>query len=214
MALYAAPGLAADFMFVTLTLLLEFRQGKGLVKGLPLFKRFTQTRWAAPTEILEDILAAVDQRLPEFSELQDCFREELMEAVHLHLVKEYIIRLSKKRVVLKSAEQQQHLAGHILNNADLIQSFCAQNGSRATWLDPALPKLAEIIRLQDPNAIKIEVATYASLYPDFSKGHLSAILTIKGNLSSSEARSVRSILDVSIGSHESSHPLFSLINVG
>lgn len=27
--------------------------------------------------------------------------------------------------------------------------------------------LAEIIRLQDPSAIKIEVATYATLYPDF-----------------------------------------------
>lgn len=27
--------------------------------------------------------------------------------------------------------------------------------------------LAEIIRLQDPSAIKIEVATYATWYPDF-----------------------------------------------
>lgn len=133
----------------------------------PLFKRFTQTHWAAPVQTLEAIILTVGERLPEFSELHDCFREELMELIHLHLVKEYIIRLSKRRVVLKTAEQQQQLAVHILANAALIQSFCTENGSSAAWLHQALPTLAEIIRLQDPSAIKIEVATYATCYPDF-----------------------------------------------
>ncbi|XP_061037297.1 tumor necrosis factor alpha-induced protein 2 isoform X2 [Eubalaena glacialis] len=177
----------------------------------PLFKRFTQTRWAAPAQTLEEIISVVGERLPEFSELQDCFREELMELVHLHLVKEYIARLSKRRLVLNTAEKQQQLAGHVLANAELIQRFCTQSGSPATWLHRALPTLAEIIRLQDPSAIKIEVATYATWYPDFSKGHLSAILAIKGNLSSSEVRSIRSILDINTGAHEPSKSLFSLI---
>uniref|UniRef100_A0A8B9YLT4 Tumor necrosis factor alpha-induced protein 2 n=1 Tax=Bos mutus grunniens TaxID=30521 RepID=A0A8B9YLT4_BOSMU len=180
----------------------------------PLFKRFTQTRWAAPQQTLEEIVSAVAERMPEFSELQDCFREELLEAVHLHLVKEYIARLCKRRLVLKTAEQQQQLAGHVQANAQLIQQFCTQSGSPATWLHDALPTLAEIIRLQDPSAIKIEVATYATLYPDFSKGHLSAILAIKGNLSSSDAKSIRSILDINTGAHEPSKALFSLIKVG
>ncbi|XP_035117494.3 tumor necrosis factor alpha-induced protein 2 isoform X1 [Callithrix jacchus] len=180
----------------------------------PLFKRFSHTRWAVPLETLEKIIATVGGRLPEFSELHDCFQEELVEAVHLHLVKEYIIQLSKRRLVLKTAEQQQQLAGHILANADAIRHFCTEHGSRATWLQPALPTLAEIIRLQDPSAIKIEVATYATCYPDFSKGHLSAILAIKGNLSNSDVKSIRSILDVSTGAQEPSRPLFSLIKVG
>ncbi|XP_065762661.1 tumor necrosis factor alpha-induced protein 2 [Muntiacus reevesi] len=180
----------------------------------PLFKRFTQTRWAAPQQTLEEIISSVAERMPEFSELQDCFREELLEVVHLHLVKEYIARLCKRRLVLKTAEQQQQLAGHVQANAQLIQQFCTQNGSPATWLHHALPTLAEIIRLQDPSAIKIEVATYATWYPDFSKGHLSAILAIKGNLSSSDAKSIRSILDINTGPHEPSKALFSLIKVG
>lgn len=58
--------------------------------------------------------------------------QELMEAVHLHLVKEYIIRLSKRRLVLKTAEQQQQLAKHILANADTIQHFCTENVSTPT----------------------------------------------------------------------------------
>ncbi|XP_077907093.1 tumor necrosis factor alpha-induced protein 2 isoform X2 [Ictidomys tridecemlineatus] len=180
----------------------------------PLFKRFTQTRWAVPEETLEEIIGTVEGRLPEFSELHDCFREELLEAVHLHLVKEYIIRLSKRRLVLKTAEQQQQLARHILANASVIQDFCTKNGSTATWLNPALPTLAEIIRLQDPSAIKIEVATYATWYPDFSKGHLNAILAIKGNLTNSEVKSIRNILDINTGAQQPSRSLFSLIKVG
>uniref|UniRef100_H0XRP4 Tumor necrosis factor alpha-induced protein 2 n=1 Tax=Otolemur garnettii TaxID=30611 RepID=H0XRP4_OTOGA len=179
-----------------------------------LFKKFTQTRWTTPAETLEEIIATVGGKLSEFSELQDCFREELMEVIHLHLVKEYIIRLSKRRVILRTAEQQQQLAKHILANAEVIQNFCTQNGSPATWLHPALPRLAEIIRLQDPSAIKIEVATYATCYPDFSKGHLSAILAIKGNLSPSDVKSIRSILDVNTEVQEPSRSLFSLIKVG
>lgn len=54
-----------------------------------------------------------------------------MELIHLHLVKEYIVRLSKRRVVLKTGEQQQQLAGHILANADDIQRFCTQHVSPA-----------------------------------------------------------------------------------
>ncbi|CAK6431750.1 unnamed protein product [Pipistrellus nathusii] len=188
---------------------------QGLFSDLkPLFKRLTQTRWAAAAQTLEEVVSVVEARLPEFSELRECFQEELMELVHVHLVKEYIVRLSKRRLVLRTAEQQQQLAGQVLANANLIQRFCTQHGSPATWLQPALSTLAEIIRLQDPSAIKIEVATYATLYPDFSKDHLSAILAIKGNLSSSEVKAIRSILDIHTGVYESPKSLFSLIKVG
>lgn len=147
----------------------------------PLFKRFTQTRWAAPQQILEEIISTVAERMPEFSDLQDCFREvrgcwaasggtrrqacvwahpdalfrsgirpsldlafgevvgshgparsptqELLEAVHLHLVKEYVTRLCKRRLVLKTAEQQQQLAGLVQANAQHIQQFCTQSVS-------------------------------------------------------------------------------------
>lgn len=117
--------------------------------------------------------------------------------MHRHLVTEFILRLTKRRLVLKMVEQQLELAAQILASSNLIQNFCTQNvslalpipttlsiswhpalppppqpclcpqGSHAEWLQQALPSLAEIIRLQDLNAIKISVATYATYYPDF-----------------------------------------------
>ncbi|XP_043837514.1 tumor necrosis factor alpha-induced protein 2 [Dromiciops gliroides] len=177
----------------------------------PLFKRLTQTRWAAHEETVAEIIKITRNCLPEFKALRKRYQEDIMEAIHLFLVKEYIIRLSKKRLVLRTADLQLNLAQQIMMDAKNIQCFCAQNESPATWLEPALPTLAEIIRLQDTSAIKIEVATFASHFPDFSKGHLGAILTIKGNLSNSEIKGIKSILDVSTSLTDSSKSLFSLI---
>ncbi|XP_044520563.1 tumor necrosis factor alpha-induced protein 2 [Gracilinanus agilis] len=177
----------------------------------PLFKRLTQTRWATHEETVAEIIRITSERLPEFKALRKRYQEDIMEAIHLYLVKEYIIRLSKKRLVLRTADLQLTLAGQISMDATNIQHFCSQNGSPATWLEPALPTLAEIIRLQDTSAIKLEVATFANRFPDFSKGHLGAILTIKGNLSHSEIKSIKNILDVSTLVTDSSKSLFSLI---
>ncbi|XP_056667197.1 tumor necrosis factor alpha-induced protein 2 [Monodelphis domestica] len=177
----------------------------------PLFKKLTQTRWATHEETVAEIIRITSEHLPEFKALRKRYQEDIMEAIHLYLVKEYIIRLSKKRLVLRTVDLQLTLARAILMDATNIQHFCFENGSPATWLEPALPTLAEIIRLQDTNAIKLEVATFASRFPDFSKGHLGAILTIKGNLSHSEIRSIKSILDVNTLVTDPSKSLFSLI---
>lgn len=47
-----------------------------------------------------------------------------------------------------------------------------------------------------------------------SKGHLNAILAIKGNLTNSEVKSIRNILDINTGAQQPSRSLFSLIKVG
>lgn len=63
-----------------------------------------------------------------------------MELVHVYLVKEYIVQLSKRQVVLKTAEQQQQLARQVLANANLIEHFCTQNVSpgHLGWLPSLL----------------------------------------------------------------------------
>ncbi|KAM6202689.1 tumor necrosis factor alpha-induced protein 2-like [Rhynchocyon petersi] len=191
----------------------------------PLFKKFTETQWKAPGEILIEILDTVTDSLPAFTQLQDCLHEkfegaaawlpiEFMGEVHLCLVKEYIVRLFKGLLLFKTAEQQQVLEGHILDNATLIRDFCREKGSKAAWLDSALPQLAAMIGLQDPNAMKIEVATCANMFASFSKDHLSAILAIKRNLSSEEAQNIQIIFDDSTtGPRATDHSLFSPIEV-
>ncbi|XP_053141441.1 tumor necrosis factor alpha-induced protein 2 isoform X2 [Hemicordylus capensis] len=164
----------------------------------PLFKTFTQKKWRSCERTIDDIIATTRHHTSIFTSLKDPFREAIMGKIHLHLVREHLVRLMKKRAYFKTPEEQSKLSDLIQRNASILCTFCKENGSKATWLDSALPSIAEILKLQDTNAIKIEVGGLASRYPDISKKHLTAILYIKGNLSSSDSKSILSMLDIGV----------------
>ncbi|XP_030130908.4 tumor necrosis factor alpha-induced protein 2 [Taeniopygia guttata] len=179
----------------------------------PLYKKFTENKWDSSSEIMNEIIKTTSKHISDFQTLKDPFYHAIVEKIHARLVKEYIVRLLKRKVSLKTPAQQQTLAQHISKNAADLEAFCTSNGSQATWLNSALPKLAEIIRLQDLGAIKIEVATLATTYPDIRKRHLEAFLHIKANLSRSELKSILGYLADSTASTQPRAPLFSNINV-
>ncbi|XP_031968576.1 tumor necrosis factor alpha-induced protein 2 isoform X2 [Corvus kubaryi] len=181
------------------------------------FREYTEKYMAEKDDSKADILSTLtDIENSGFDVLlQQLFAQlkAIVEKIHARLVKEYIVRLLKRKVSLKTPAQQQTLAQHISKNAADLEAFCTSNGSQATWLNSALPKLAEIIRLQDLGAIKIEVATLATSYPDIRKRHLEAFLHIKANLSRSELKSILGYLADSTASTQPRAPLFSNINV-
>lgn len=179
----------------------------------PIYKKFTENKWDSSNEIMNEIIKTTIKHISDFKTLKDPFYHAIIEKVHAHLVKAYIVRLLKRKVSLKSPAQQQNLAQQISKNAADLEAFCTSNGSQATWLNSALPKLAEIIRLQDLGAVKIEVATLATMYPDIRKRHLEAFLYIKANLSRSELKSILGYLADSTASLLPKAPLFSDINV-
>ncbi|NXA29858.1 TNAP2 protein, partial [Ibidorhyncha struthersii] len=179
----------------------------------PIYKKFTENKWDSSNEIMNEIIKTTSKHISDFRTLKDPFYHAIVEKIHARLVKEYIVRLLKRKVSLKTPAQQQNLAQNISKNAADLEAFCTSNGSQATWLNSALPKLAEIIRLQDLGAIKIEVATLATTYPDIRKRHLEAFLYIKSNLSRSDLKSILGYLADSTASTPPGAPLFSNINV-
>ncbi|NXX76094.1 TNAP2 protein, partial [Urocolius indicus] len=178
-----------------------------------IYKKFTEHKWDSSNEIMNEIIKTTSKYISDFRTLKDPFYHAIIEKIHTRLVKDYIMRLLKRKVSLKTPAQQQNLAQLISKNAADLEAFCTSNGSQATWLNSALPKLAEIIRLQDLGAIKMEVATLATTYPDIRKRHLEAFLYIKGNLSRSEVKSILGYLADSTASTAPGAPLFSNINV-
>ncbi|XP_029139425.1 tumor necrosis factor alpha-induced protein 2 [Protobothrops mucrosquamatus] len=161
----------------------------------PLFRKFSEKKWASCSGIMDEIISVMEPRICLFKNLKTPDRQVIMERIHLHLIQKYIQRLMWKYTKLKSPEKQNQLSELIQSHASILYTFCTENGSNATWLESALPSLAEIIRLQDPDAIKIEVSALASKYPDIKKKHLCAILNIKP-LSSAEFKNIMSVLKI------------------
>ncbi|XP_078516360.1 tumor necrosis factor alpha-induced protein 2 isoform X2 [Lissotriton helveticus] len=180
----------------------------------PSFRELSQKNGLCSHGTMVQIIEISETYMLKFKTLKVCYHQEIMENIHLYLVKEYIRRIMKKKVSQKSAEQQKIIANQIIESASLIKDYCIRNGSKAEWLNDAIPKIAEIIKLHDIDAIRTEVASLASQYPDISKRHVKAILYIKGNLRRSELKSITKILaDIGESKEEDSPKLFSHIAV-
>ncbi|XP_077125038.1 tumor necrosis factor alpha-induced protein 2 [Ranitomeya variabilis] len=175
------------------------------------FKRMSQGSNVCSYQIMQDIVKMAERFVSGFKTLCPPCYKDMIARIHLHMVKEYLIRLLKKKVRHNNALQLQTLATQVNENANLINDFCAAHKSEAEWLKPVIPKIAEIIRLQDLSAIQLEVATMVEDYPDIGNKQIEYILYIKGNLSSKDIKSILTVANT-IERRSSSKPkLFELI---
>uniref|UniRef100_A0A8C5PTC5 Exocyst complex component Sec6 n=1 Tax=Leptobrachium leishanense TaxID=445787 RepID=A0A8C5PTC5_9ANUR len=175
------------------------------------FKKISQGNGMFSHQTMQEILKITEKHITPLQTLSPSCYQETIDKVHLHIIKEYIVRLLKKKVSHKSVRHLQSLANQIHENANLISNFFSVNDSKAFWLKNAIPKVAELVRLQDIGAIQLELATFLEEYPDIGKKQVEAILYIKGNLSRSDVRSILSVIDSQARSDSTKPPLFSLI---
>uniref|UniRef100_A0A8C1C234 Tumor necrosis factor, alpha-induced protein 2a n=2 Tax=Cyprinus carpio TaxID=7962 RepID=A0A8C1C234_CYPCA len=120
--------------------------------------------------------------------------KELLAELHVEVMVEYVRRMMKRKLKLKDKEQQEAAAEFICHDSSKICSVFAKVGSRQEWLSQILHKLSEILKLQDPGSLQIEIVTLARDYPDISEQHVLALLNLKTNLSSSDLRKIKGCL--------------------
>ncbi|XP_040267477.1 tumor necrosis factor alpha-induced protein 2-like [Bufo bufo] len=176
------------------------------------FKKMSQSSSLCSHQAMQDIVKIAERYLSRFSTLCPLCYKDMVARIHKHLVKEYLIRILKRKVSHKNALQLQTLAAQIKENASLISEFCAAHKSEEEWLKPVIPKVAEIIRLQDLSAIQLEVATLVGDYPDIRNKQIEAILYIKGNLSRQDIKSILKVADTIERDTNSKPKLFELLN--
>ncbi|XP_067273192.1 tumor necrosis factor alpha-induced protein 2-like isoform X2 [Pseudorasbora parva] len=182
----------------------------------PLYRKlWTQAWFAGHCEVVEELTKALEDIKDQFKELKPVCREELLAELHVEVMVEYVRRVMKRKLKLKDKEQQKAAAEFICDDNSKICSVLAKVGSKEEWLCQILPKLSEILRLQDPESLQLEIATLARDYPDISEKHVLAVLNLKTNLSSSDVRRIKGCLGETRGSQdtESSPCFFSKVLV-
>ncbi|XP_039873216.1 tumor necrosis factor alpha-induced protein 2-like isoform X2 [Simochromis diagramma] len=148
-------------------------------------------RWLNGSLPLVDLLLdSLSQQLVDLTDLKPVCRELLLCDLHQDVVLKYVKRMMKTK--MKSKEQQTAGAQRMIEDAKKINSFFSEEGcSKASWLCEIVCKLAEILRLQDPASIQLELVTLARNFPDLSGAHVSALLSLKIGLSAADTRSIR-----------------------
>ncbi|KAK7133274.1 hypothetical protein R3I94_015220 [Phoxinus phoxinus] len=166
----------------------------------PLYRKlWTQSWFAGHCEVVEELMKALENNIDQFKELKPVCREELLAELHVEVMVEYVRRMMKRKLKLKNKEQQEAAAEFICHDNSQICSVFAKVGSKEEWLCQILPKLSEILKLQDLGSLQIEIVILARDYPDISEQHVLAVLNLKTNLSSSDLRKIKGCLSENRG---------------
>ncbi|XP_068198829.1 tumor necrosis factor alpha-induced protein 2a [Antennarius striatus] len=137
--------------------------------------------------VVESLLDFLNQHLCDLSDLKPTCRQALLRGVHQDVVLHYVRRTMKTR--MKGGGQQVRGAQRMTDDAQKIDHFFQEEG--CPWLGEGLRRLAEILRLQDPESLQLEMVCVARAFPDLSDGHVSALLALKTGLSAADVRSIR-----------------------
>uniref|UniRef100_A0A672ZU13 Uncharacterized protein n=1 Tax=Sphaeramia orbicularis TaxID=375764 RepID=A0A672ZU13_9TELE len=75
----------------------------------------------------------------------------------------------------------------LLISALLVLQGCTDS----SWLTQVLNSVAEILHLQDPGSVHLEMISLSRSFPDLSEAHMSALLLLKTGLSAADVRSIK-----------------------
>ncbi|XP_074541333.1 tumor necrosis factor alpha-induced protein 2a isoform X2 [Halichoeres trimaculatus] len=180
------------------------------------FSQLWTTAWMDGSRpVVDSFLDSLYDQLRDLADLKPVCRQALLSVLHQDLVLQYVKRMMKTRT--KSREQQVGGAHRMIEDAGKINNFFDEGGCRDTqWLGTMICSLAEILQLQDPGSVQLEMVSLARTFPDLSDAHVSALLSLKSGLSAADIRSIRRsveenrLLDASTNQ---SPPFFSKVKV-
>ncbi|KAK0144003.1 Tumor necrosis factor alpha-induced protein 2 [Merluccius polli] len=116
--------------------------------------------------VLDGLLESLDRELYFFTDLNPACRELLLGRLHEEFLVEYVRRMMKGKVMMRSKEEQEEAATLLCDHSNKIQAFFSEQGSSRVELLHLLTRISELLRLQDRESLKLEVAAMATHYPD------------------------------------------------
>ncbi|KAA0717711.1 HBV XAg-transactivated protein 7 [Triplophysa tibetana] len=145
-----------------------------------LYKKVGSSKWLRDSEgICENLLAKVEDHIQKFKHLQERCCQELLGHLHKEFLAEYVRKMMKNKIRFADKEKQEKAAEAVCKNSNKIHTCLTAAGSNMDWLKDVLPKLAGLLKLQHPDSIKLELCDLLRDYPDFSKHHVSAWLSLQ-----------------------------------
>ncbi|XP_060728391.1 tumor necrosis factor alpha-induced protein 2 isoform X1 [Tachysurus vachellii] len=156
------------------------------------YSKLGTQEWIKHNEhVCSELLEGVDRHIQDFRNLHEAGLKELVSKLHEEVLAEYVRKMMKKKIKFKDENKQQQAAEALCRNSQKIHNLFTEAGSNMKDLEDILPKLAELLTLNDPQCIELQLVTLANVYPDLSEAHVSAWLHLKANLSTSHLKRIK-----------------------
>uniref|UniRef100_A0A674C6X5 Tumor necrosis factor alpha-induced protein 2-like n=1 Tax=Salmo trutta TaxID=8032 RepID=A0A674C6X5_SALTR len=153
--------------------------------------------WLEKKQVFEKLLEGINKHTQDVRGLTDSCHQELLGQLHLEVTMEYVRRLLKRKIKLRDKAMQEQAARSVCEDGQRLNKLFTEAGSREEWLSDILARIAEVLKLQDISSIQLEIVTLSQAYPDLSDVQVTALLSLKSNLSASAVKRIKkTLLDI------------------
>ncbi|XP_029427057.1 exocyst complex component 3-like protein 2 isoform X2 [Rhinatrema bivittatum] len=161
----------------------------------PYFGKLMKKKWLNSSEAFESIVETLTDYSEKLRQMSSQPYQALVRELHRQVLLEYVRPLLQAKMVCNSAKARGKMAAKLQHEAQQLQAFFQQLESDASWLDSVVPHIAEIIFHEDTPSVQMEVGVLVTEFPDIRKGHLAAILDVRGTWNQAVRQDILAVVE-------------------
>ncbi|XP_075464886.1 exocyst complex component 3-like protein 2 isoform X2 [Ascaphus truei] len=146
----------------------------------PCTRKLLGRRWLSSSEACDGMVTALAECVPALRKMSSGPYQAVVSELHRRVLLELVRPLIQGRMVCTTSKTRRKVAAKLREEAKQLGQIFSKLDSPNPSLDLVVPRIAEILVLEDTPSIQMEVGMLVTDFPDFRKRHLSAILDVRG----------------------------------
>ncbi|KAM4696426.1 exocyst complex component 3-like protein 2 [Rhinophrynus dorsalis] len=146
----------------------------------PCSRKLLGRRWLNTSDACDGMVSTLAERAPALRKMSQGPYQSAVSELHRRVLLELVRPLVQGKMVCTNSKTRRKVANKLKEEARQLGQIFSRLESPQLFLDQVVPRLAEILVLEDTASIQMEVGMLVSDFPDFRKRHLSAILDVRG----------------------------------
>uniref|UniRef100_A0A8V5GWM3 Uncharacterized protein n=1 Tax=Melopsittacus undulatus TaxID=13146 RepID=A0A8V5GWM3_MELUD len=160
----------------------------------PYFNKLMKRKWVTSSDAFDSIVMLITSFAQKLCPLHPEPYQVLVSEVHRRVLLAYVRPLLSGRVVCTSAKARARVAARLSDEARQLRELFSRLDSASPWLDSVVPRLRELLVLEDTAALQMEVGVLARDFPDVRREHVAAVLDARGLRSPSARHEILGVL--------------------
>ncbi|XP_075583417.1 exocyst complex component 3-like protein 2 [Pelecanus crispus] len=146
----------------------------------PYFNKLMKRKWLTSSDAFDTIVLLITGFTQKLRPLRPEPYQVLVSEVHRRVLIEYVRPLLQVRLVCTSAKMRARVAARLGDEARQLRELFSRLDSASPWLDSVVPRLRELLVLEDTAALQMEVGVLVRDFPDVRRKHVAAVLDVRG----------------------------------
>ncbi|XP_018088657.1 exocyst complex component 3 isoform X2 [Xenopus laevis] len=160
----------------------------------PFSKKLLGRRWLNSSDACEGMVAALTDQVSALRKISQGPFQVVVSELHRRVFLELVRPLLQGKMICNTSKTRRKVSNKMKDEARQLGQIFNKLESPQTSLHNVIPRLTEILVLEDTASMQMEVGMLVSDFPDFRKHHLLALMDIRGLWDPSQRQEILGVL--------------------